>query len=85
MWTNDDRRFLRSLRIAADQPPPSLPPLPRFRVVPTPMKGWYRILDGGRRRAVLDFGPEHFCDPRAAAEDYARQLNDQHVKENGTV
>lgn len=78
MWTEADRRFLRSLRIAADDLPPPLLPLPRFRAVPTALTGWYRVVDGLRRRPVWDFGPENFADPRAAAEDAARQMNERH-------
>lgn len=77
MWTKKDQAFLRSLGIQAGDPPPALPPLPRFRVVPIAMKGWYRIVDGVRRRPFLDFSPEHFPDPRAAAEDDARQQNER--------
>lgn len=75
MWTEDDKRFLRSMRIKADAPPTALPPLPRYRAVPTALAGWYRVVDGRRRRPVEDFGPENFKDPRAAAEDVARQMN----------
>lgn len=77
MFTESDRRFLRSLRIRADAMPPPLPRLPRFRAVPTAVSGWYRVIDGVRRRAVEDFGPENFKDPRAAAEDVARQMNER--------
>ena len=78
MWTENDKRFLRSLRITSDQPPTPLPPLPRFRAVPTAMTGWYRVVDGKRRRPMVDFGPENFSDPMAAAEDTARQMNKRH-------
>lgn len=77
MLTESDRRFLRSLRITADDMPAPLPRLPRFRAVPTAVRGWYRVVDGVRRKAVEDFGPENFKDPRAAAEDVARQMNER--------
>jgi hypothetical protein len=80
MWTEADRRLLRSMRIECDAPPPPLPPLPRFRAVPTGLTGWYRVVDGVR--PMLDFGPENFRDPRAAAEDSARQLNERHAVSN---
>lgn len=77
MWSTSDKRFLRSMGIAIDAPPTPLPPLPRFYVVPTALPGWYRVMDWRRRKPMCDFGPEHFKDPRAAAEDYARQMNDR--------
>lgn len=84
MWTTDDRRFLRSMRIASDgEGPPALPPLPRFVVVPTAVNGWYRINDRVRRRPFLDFGPENFPDPRAAAEDEAQRLNERQAASRG--
>lgn len=72
-WSRDDRAFLRSLRIAAADPPP---PLPRFRVEPSDVAGWqYR-----RLRSVVGLC-EAFPDPRAAAEDLARQLNEEHASQ----
>ena len=77
MWTEADKKFLRSLRVQVDRPLAPLPPLPRFRVLPIAIKGWYRVIDAQRRsKPVCDFGPENFPDPRLAAEDYARQLNE---------
>lgn len=76
MWSKPDTAFLRSLRILATDPPP---PLPRFRVEPGDIEGWYRVIDALRQyRSAFEFGPD-WKDPRAAAEDLARQLNEKHV------
>lgn len=47
------------------------------------MTGWYRVVDGVRRRPMLDFGPWNFPDPREAAEDVARQMNDRDDASHG--
>lgn len=79
MWGPADMQFLRSMRIAATNPPA---PLPRFRVEPTKLPGWYRVIDAAvRYKPVNDFGPDSFSDPRGAAEDLARQRNEQHERE----
>lgn len=75
MWTKDDLRLLRSMRIDAADPPEALP---RFRVEPGDIDGWYRVIDVVRGfRPSFDFGPD-WQDPRAAAEDLAGQLNEKH-------
>ena len=73
VWTLNDRRFLRSMRIASSDPPD---PLPRFRVEPSRVEGYYAIVDAERKwRSTFEFGGKEFPDPRAAAENYAAQLN----------
>lgn len=74
MWTQVDLRFLRSLRIESD----AIAPLGRFRVEPSDVEGEYRVIDSLRKyRAAFDFGTD-WQDPRGAAEDLARQLNEKH-------
>lgn len=76
MWTTTDLLFLRSLEIAATDPPS---PLPRFRVEAGAVAGWYRVIDAAKRfRPHHDFGPA-IGDPRAAAEAMAARLNAKHV------
>jgi len=74
-WTKADATFLRSLRVAWSGPPP---PLPRFRVEPSAVDDeGYRVIDTWRKfRSVVECGPKEFKDPRAAAEDVARQMNE---------
>lgn len=80
MWTKDDQVFLRKMRVDTSDPPP---PLPRFRVEPCVDEGWYRVIDARRNFALKsEFGPP-FEDPRASAEDLAKQLNEQYA-EKGT-
>ena len=77
MWTKADETFLRRMRIAPVDPPT---PLPRFRVEPAEIDGWYRVIDAVRSfETKSEFGPP-FKDPRAAAEDLARQLNEKHMR-----
>ena len=79
MWSKTDARFLHSLRIVADAP---APPLPRFVVEPGVNAGEYILVDRvGRGRyagAATVFTPSSFADPRAAAEDVARQMNEKY-------
>lgn len=77
-WSVNDKRFLRSLRIEADDDPPPMPPMPRFLAMPTALTGWYRVVDSVRRRPMLDFGPDNSKDPRADAEDSARKMNERY-------
>lgn len=80
-WSISDKRFLKSLEIATTDPPA---PLPRFRVEPSDVAGryWvYQVIEKGKRTAVLtvaDVGSPEFPDPRAAAEEIARQKNEEH-------
>lgn len=78
-WTLTDRRFLRSLRIVADAP---APPSPRFVVEPWMNPGEFVLVDrvglGRSAGAMTVFTPSSFKDPRAAAEDVARQMNEKH-------
>lgn len=78
-WSIADKRFLRALRIVADAP---APPLPRFVVEPGMNAGEFVLVDRvGRGRyagATTVFTPASFPDPRAAAEDVARQMNEKH-------
>lgn len=76
MWTKADEKYLRSMRVVATDPPA---PLPRFRVEPSDVEGWYRVVDALRKfKPAFDFGTD-WRDPRAAAEDLARQLNEKHT------
>lgn len=80
MWTKADERFLRSMRIVAADAPPALP---RFRVEQSAIEGEYTVIDSLRHfKAAFDFGTD-WQDPRAAAEDLARQLNEKHVLSQG--
>lgn len=78
-WSVSDKRFLRSMRIVADAP---APPLPRFVVEPGMNEGEFVLVDRhGRGRyaaATTVFTPASFQDPRAAAEDVARQMNEKY-------
>ncbi len=79
MWTVNDRRFLKSLRIEPDEPPPAPR---RYHAEPGVIEGEYVIVDKGRK----PFGIRHmrltnFPDPRAAAADIARQLNEEHERQ----
>lgn len=82
MWTVNDKRFLRSMRIQSTDPPV---PLPRFRVEPAATKGWYRVIDSVFRPVVEieKFGPKSIPNARAAADDKAAELNAKHVKSGG--
>jgi len=71
MWTQDDLRYLRSLRIESTNPPE---PLPRFQVEPSEVDGEYRVIDRTHPTRKFEFGPM-WPDPRRAAEDYAHHLN----------
>lgn len=76
MWTKADEKVLRSMRIEATDPPA---PLPRFRVEPSEVEGEYQVVDSLRHfKPAFDFGTD-WTDPRAAAEDLARQLNEKHM------
>lgn len=74
MWTEADRRFLRSMRIDGGEGPP---PLTRFVVEPGTTDGEFHVVDRRKRFADHVFGTG-WTDPRAAAEDFARQMNDTH-------
>lgn len=73
-WTGSDRRFLRSLRIVADEPAPASP---RFVVEPGVNDGEHHVVDRKRRVPDHIFGKE-WKNTRAAAEDFARQLNEKY-------
>ena len=75
MWSTNDKRFLRSLRIEQDEP---APPSPRFVVEPGVNDGDFVVVDRKRRTTAIVFTPRAFRDPRPAAEDLARQLNEKH-------
>lgn len=77
MWTVTDRRFLRGLRVTADDPPT---PLPRFQAVAA-AQGEYEVID-----RLLKFRATHtisanFDDPRSVAELIAQELNLKYDKE----
>lgn len=78
-WWVSDQRFLRSMRIVADAP---APPLPRFVVEPGANDGEFLVVDrvarGRYAGATTVFTPRCFQDPRAAAEDVARQMNEKY-------
>ena len=82
-WTVDDRRFMRSLRIVADDP---APPLPRFVVEPGMNVGEYILIDryarGRYAGGATVFTPKSFENPRAAADDVARQMNEKYRTES---
>lgn len=81
-WWKSDQEFLRSLRIVADDP---APPLPRFVVEPGVNEGEFLVIDRVARSryagATTVFTPRCFKDPRAAAEDVARQMNEKYQGE----
>lgn len=78
MWTTNDKRFLRSLRIASANPPT---PLGRFRVCPSEVDGRYIVYDTHRKnRSVYDVGPDEFQDPYLAAGDLAAKENSKYVE-----
>jgi hypothetical protein len=76
MWTLNDQRFLRSLRIVADDPAAASP---RFVVEPGAHEGEFVVIDRQRRTTAIVFTPRAFREPRPAAEDLARQLNEKHT------
>lgn len=79
-WSINDSRFLRSLRIVADEPPtPSL----RFVVEPGKVDGEFNVRDQLGRFSDHVFTPKNFKDTKAAAEDFARQLNEKHADMHG--
>lgn len=74
MWTLADKRYLRALKVQADDPPP---PLPRFQVVPA-QAGEYEVID-----RLVKFRATHtiaatFDNPRAVAEAIADALNQKY-------
>jgi hypothetical protein len=74
-WSVSDKKFLRSLRVVADEPAaPSL----RFVVERGKNVGEFNVIDRQRRSRSTVCTPAAFADPRAAAEDIARQLNEKH-------
>lgn len=75
-WTDSDRRFLRSLRIVADEP---ASPSPRFVVEPAVIKGEFHVVDRFGRFQNHIFG-KGWKNPRKSAEEYAKQMNDKHKK-----
>lgn len=77
-WSVTDRRFLRSLRVVADAP---APPSPRFVVEPGVIDGECQVVDREGRFSAHIFGPKAFRDPKTAAEDFARQMNEKHRTE----
>lgn len=74
-WSINDKRFLRSLRIVADAPAPASP---RFVVMAGKHAGEYNVVDRLNRCADHVFTPDNFDDPKAAADDFAQQLNEKH-------
>lgn len=79
-WSLNDQRFLRSLRIVADEPPT---PSPRFYVEPGKVAGEYNVVDKTGRFSEHVFTPKNFKDTKASAEDFAKQLNEKHVEKHG--
>lgn len=77
-WSINDARFLRSLRIVADAPPP---PSLRFVVEPGAVDGTFDVVDRQRRFHTHSFAPKEFKQPRAAAEAFATQMNTKHGEE----
>lgn len=75
-WSVNDRRFLRSLRIVADEPAPASA---RFVVEPGRVTGEFHVVDREHRLNDHIFG-KGFKRPRDAAEDFARQMNVKHKK-----
>lgn len=73
-WSLTDRRFLRSLRVKAGEPPP---PSKRFVVEPGIVDGEFHVVDRQKRFRDYILG-SGFQDARSAAEEYARQMNDTH-------
>lgn len=75
-WAEDDRAFLRSLRIEANEPAPT--PSHRFVVEPGVIDGEFHVVDRQKRSKDHIFGPPAWKQPREAAEDFARQMNEKH-------
>lgn len=72
MWTENDKRYLRSLRIVSSDPPS---PLPRFQVETAAVEGEYQVID-----RLIQFRATHtiaatFNDPRSVADAIATELN----------
>lgn len=77
-WSLNDKRFLRSLRIVADAP---APPSPRFVVEPGTVDGEYHVVD--RLKRFNDYiVNKSYKDPKAAANEYARQMNAKHAEKH---
>lgn len=77
-WSFNDNRFLRSLRIVADEP---APPSPRFVVDPTLIDGEYQVIDREKRCRPITSSGKVFRATRAAAENFANYLNEKHPAE----
>lgn len=82
-WSVEDAKFLRSLRIVADEP---APPSPRFVVEPGKNAGEFQVVDRLKRSGDHVFTKKAFKGQnlRAAAEDFARQMNEKHGEEQST-
>ena len=74
-WSLSDQKFLRSLRILADEPAPVSQ---RFVVEAGPIEGEYHVVDRDQRFRDHVFG-KGWKQPRESAEDFARQMNAKHA------
>lgn len=76
-WSVNDRRLLRWLRIEAGEPTP----VSRFYVQPGSIDGEFDVIDREKKSRPHVFTPKAFKDVRAAAEDFARQMNERHAEQ----
>lgn len=79
IWSNSDKRYLRSLRVESIDPPH---PLPRFQVEPAEMEGEYRVFDRLDKYRETHIIAAHFDNPRAMAEAIASELNEKHERQS---
>lgn len=78
VWSNSDKRYLRSLRIEFENPPQ---PLPRFQVEPSETEGEYSVIDRLNQYRETHVIAAHFENPREMADAIANELNEKHERQ----
>lgn len=77
VWTKADARYLKSLRVEVDDPPPALP---RFQVEPI-ADGEYQVIDALLKHRATHTISAQFENPRAVAEAIADELNQKYERQ----
>lgn len=81
-WTFNDKKFLRSLGIMADETSPNAEiPLPRFVLMRGKEPGEFRVVD--QRGELNDHYVGRCQHARVIAEDYARMMNAKYSEQQG--